>query len=171
MIGTHPLWTYKTHPVTSIENMPDKSYGFIYQVTHIPTGKKYIGKKVLFFERNKRLGKKALEALKEERRKKGLRGRTPLKQKIVKESDWKTYYGSHKEILKLLKENKYSEFKREIIEYVPSKKLLTYYECKHLFIREVLENRDIYLNDNILGKFFTKDLNEIEFEDFVINKT
>ena len=137
--------------------MPKDTYGFIYQVTHIPTGKKYIGKKVLFFERNKRLGKKALEALKEERRQKGIKGRTPLKQKIKKESDWKTYYGSQKEILELVKNGKHDEFKREILQYVPSKKLLTYYECKYLFIREVIENRDGYINDNILGKFYRKD--------------
>ena len=157
MTGIHPLWTYKTHPVVGIDNMPENSYGFIYQVTHIPTGKKYIGKKVLFFERNKRLGKRALEALKEERRQKGIKGRTPLKQKIIKESDWKTYYGSQKEILELVKDGKHEEFKREILQYVPNKKLLTYYECKYLFIREVLENRDGYINDNILGKFYRKD--------------
>ena len=157
MTGIHPLWTHKTHPVVGIENMPKDTYGFIYQVTHIPTGKKYIGKQVLFFERNKRLGKKALEALKEERRQKGIKGRTPLKQKIKKESDWKTYYGSQKEILELVKNGKHDEFKREILQYVPSKKLLTYYECKYLFIREVIENRDGYINDNILGKFYRKD--------------
>lgn len=157
MTGEHPLWTHKTYPVVSIDTMPGNSYGFIYQITHIPTGRKYIGKKVLFFERNKRLGKKALEALKLERKEKGLKGRTPLKQKIVTESDWKTYFGSQKEILTLVKEGNPEDFSREILEYVPTKKLLTYYECKYLFSREVLENRDGYINDNILGKFFTKD--------------
>ena len=157
MEGIQPLWTYKTHPVVGIEDMPEDIYGFIYQVTHISTGRKYLGKKVLFFERNKRLGKRALEALKEERKQKGLRGRTPLKQKIVTESDWKTYYGSQKEILELVKEEGTEGFKREILQYVPTKKLLTYYECKYLFIREVLENRDGYINDNILGKFYRKD--------------
>ena len=157
MTGEQPLWTYKTYPVLGIGSMPEDTYGFIYQVTHIPTGRKYIGKKVLFFERNKRLGKRALEALREERRQKGLKGRTPLKQKVITESDWKTYYGSQKEILELVKEGGQGDFKREILEYVPSKKLLTYYECKYLFIREVLENRDGYINDNILGKFYRKD--------------
>jgi len=157
MTGEHPLWTYKTHPILGIGNIPENTYGFIYQVTHMPTGRKYIGKKVLFFERNKRLGKRALEALREERRQKGLKGRTPLKQKVITESDWKTYYGSQKEILELVKDKKHEEFKREILQYAPNKKLLTYYECKYLFIREVLENRDGYINDNILGKFYRKD--------------
>jgi len=157
MTSEQPLWIYKTHPVLGIGSMPEGTYGFIYQVTHIPTGRKYIGKKVLYFERNKRLGKRALEALREERRQKGLKGKTPLKQKVVTESDWKTYFGSQKEILELVKQGNEGDFKREILQYVPSKKLLTYYECKYLFIREVLENRDGYINDNILGKFYTKD--------------
>lgn len=154
---TDPVWTYNSLPVYSIENMPENTYGFIYEVTHIPTGKKYIGKKVLYFERNKKLGKRELQALKEERKAKGIGGRTPLKKKVITESDWKTYYGSQKEILKLVKEGKDEDFKRTILQYVPSKKQLTYYECKYLFIKEVLENRDNYINDNILGKFYRKD--------------
>lgn len=139
--------------------MPVNTYGFIYEVLHIPTGKKYIGKKVLYFERNKRLGKKELEELRLERKENGIGGRTPLKKKVITESDWKTYYGSHLDIKKILKEDGPESFKRTILEYVPNKKLLTYYECKYLFIKEVLENRDNYINDNILGKFYRKDFN------------
>lgn len=154
---TQPFWIHKTLPVLSIENMPEKTYGFIYKVTHIPTGKKYIGKKVLYFERNKKLGKKELAILSEERKAQGLRGRTPLKKKVTTESDWKTYFGSQKEILTLVKNGKSEDFKREILQYVPDKKQLTYYECKYLFINGVLETRNDYINDNILGKFFRKD--------------
>ena len=78
--------------------MPEGTYGFIYRVTHIPTKKKYIGKKVLFFERNVKLGKKETEALREERKAAGIGGRVPAKKKVVKESDWKTYYGSQTEM-------------------------------------------------------------------------
>ena len=158
-MATIPGWTYKGKTVTEISDMPEDTYGFIYETTHRPTGQKYLGKKVLFFERNKRLGKRALEALREERKAKGIGGRIPLKQKVVTESDWKDYYGSHKEILKLVKENDPNSFERKILEYVPNKKLLTYYECKYLFINEVLENRNTYINDNVLGKFFRKDFN------------
>jgi len=153
------MWLYNTKLVTEISDMPVNTYGFIYEVLHIPTGKKYIGKKVLYFERNKRLGKKELEELRLERKENGIGGRTPLKKKIITESDWKTYYGSHLDIKKILKEDGPESFKRTILEYVPNKKLLTYYECKYLFIKEVLENRDNYINDNILGKFYRKDFN------------
>jgi len=154
---TQPTWTYEGKPITGIEDMPENTYGFIYQVTHLPTGKKYIGKKVLYFERNVTLGKKELQILKQERKAQGIGGRTPLKKKITKESDWKTYYGSQKEILELVKEAKQEDFKREVLQFVLNKKLLTYYECKYLFINEVLEQRNNYINDNILGKFYTKD--------------
>jgi hypothetical protein len=153
------MWLYNTNLITEISDMPVNTYGFIYEVLHIPTGKKYIGKKVLYFERNKRLGKKELEELRLERKENGIGGRTPLKKKVITESDWKTYYGSHLDIKKILKEDGPESFKRTILEYVPNKKLLTYYECKYLFIKEVLENRDNYINDNILGKFYRKDFN------------
>ena len=154
---TVPSWTYKGHIVDDISDMPEGTYGFIYETKHIPSGQKYLGKKVLFFERNKRLGKRALQALKEERAKKGIKGRVPLKQKVITESDWKDYYGSHKDILKLVKEGSVMDFDRKILCYVPNKKLLTYFECKYLFINEVLENSEEYINDNILGKFYRKD--------------
>ena len=81
----------------------------------------------------------------------------PAKKKVIKESDWKDYYGSHKDIVQLVKEGKQFEFERKILTFVPNKKLLTYYECKYLFIKEVLEERNNYINDNILGKFYKKD--------------
>ena len=156
---TLPTWTFQGRLITDISDMPEGTYGFIYETTHKPTGLKYIGKKVLYFERNKRLGKKALEELRLERKAKGIGGRVPLKQKVVTESDWKEYYGSHKDILKYVKESKdlRGDFEKKILAFVPNKKLLTYYECKYLFINEVLENRDNYINDNVLGKFYRKD--------------
>jgi hypothetical protein len=158
---TVPQWTYNGQIITEIDDMPEGTYGFIYKVIHTPSQKKYIGKKVLYFERNKRLGKRALQALREERAKKGIKGRVPLKQKVITESDWKDYYGSHLEIKRLLEKDGPMAFQKQILSYVKSKKELTYYECKELFINEVLERDNQYINDNILGKFFRKDfLNE-----------
>ena len=159
---TNPTWTFKGRIFNDISDFPEDTYGFIYEVHHKPTGQKYIGKKVLFFERNKRLGKRALEALREERKAKGIGGRVPLKQKVRTESDWKDYYGSHPTIIKYVKESTdlREDFERKILDLVPNKKLLTYYECKHLFINDVLETYShMYINDNILGKFYRKDFN------------
>jgi serine/threonine protein kinase len=159
---TQPTWTYQGRIFNNINDFPEDTYGFIYEVTHKPTGQKYIGKKVLRFERNKRLGKRALEALREERKAQGIGGRLPLKQLVVTESDWKEYYGSHPTIIKHVKESNdlRQDFERRILEFVSNKKLLTYYECKHLFINDVLETHNHqFINDNILGKFYRKDFN------------
>lgn len=157
---TERTWTYEGRIVNSIEDFPENTYGFIYEVKHEPTGLLYIGKKVLYFERKKKLGKRALEALKEERKAAGIGGRVPTSIIERKESDWKSYYGSHETIKKLLKEGATShDFERRIVHLCKSKKELTYFECKYLFIREVLEDRNNYINDNILGKFYRKDFN------------
>jgi hypothetical protein len=156
MMITPVAWRYKDQLITGISDMPEGTYGFIYRVIHVPTKKKYIGKKVLYFERNVKLGKKETEALREERKAAGIGGRVPAKKKVVKESDWKTYYGSQTEIKALVKESNPADWTREILEFVPTKKLLTYYEIKHIFINDALEDTD-FLNDNILGKFYKKD--------------
>jgi hypothetical protein len=85
------------------------------------------------------------------------RGRKVLTEVVKKESDWKTYFGSAKPILALIKDGKQEEFTRQILQLVPNKKLLTYYECKYMFTHGVLENPDKWFNDNILGKFYSKD--------------
>jgi len=144
-------WYYKGEAMTSVEDFPPSTFGFVYRVTHEPSGKIYIGKKVLQFTRKAKLTKRDL-ALYE-----GEKGRKPSFKRVVKESDWKTYYGSHKEILALIKDGKQEDFKREILTCVTTKKLLTYEETKALFLYEVLTKPNEYFNDNILGKFFRKD--------------
>ena len=146
------MWLYNEKVIEKIEDFPQDTFGFIYVVKHIPTGKAYIGKKVLYHNVKRKLTKKELA----EQTGPGRKSATKV---VVKESDWKTYYGSAKPILELIKGGKQEEFTREILKLVPNKKLLTYYECKFLFEYGVLENPDGYFNDNILGKFFTKDFN------------
>ena len=80
------------------------------------------------------------------------KGRTPTHIRVQKESDWKTYYGSHS----FIKESNKEDLERKILQLAFNKKELTYLECKWQFVLEVLETSK-YLNDNILGKFFDKD--------------
>ena len=147
------MWLYQNKEVFSLEDLPQDTYGFIYIVTHSPSGKSYIGKKSLFHNVKKKLTKKQLAE-------QTGRGRKPTTEVIQKESDWKTYYGSAKPILDLIKEGKQEEFTREILQLVPNKKLLTYYECKFLFMLGVIEHSESYFNDNILGKFYSRDFAE-----------
>ena len=138
-------WLYNKKEINEISDLPKDAFGFIYQTTHLPTNKKYIGKKSLMYNLKKKLGKK--EKLLWEGK-----GRPPVYKRVLKESDWKTYYGSHS----FIKEANKEDLKREILEIAYHKKELTYLECKYQFTLGVLESRS-YLNDNILGKFFDKD--------------
>ena len=106
-----------------------------------------IGKKNFFHTTNKKLGKKELLEIPI------TRGKRPTKKQVVKESDWKTYYGSSTEIKSLPKE----EMLRHVLKLCKTSKQLTYWETKYLFQYNVLED-DRYINDNILGKFYRKDL-------------
>jgi hypothetical protein len=154
-------WIYKTISMEDITQFPENTFGFVYMTTHKPTGKSYIGKKVLFHNQKKKLGKKELAALA------GIVGRRPSYKLVVKESDWKTYYGSQTDIKQLLLEGKKDEFERTILKVVETKKQLTYFEIKYQMLYQVLEKPDEFFNDNILGKFFTRDLADLKFEDSV----
>ena len=138
-------WLYKNKEINEISDLPKNAFGFVYQTTHLPTNKKYIGKKSLMYNLKKKLGKK--EKLLWEGK-----GRPPMYKRVLKESDWKNYYGSHS----FIKEANEEDLKREILKIAYHKKELTYLECKYQFTLGVLESRS-YLNDNILGKFFDKD--------------
>ena len=145
------MWLYKEQVIEKIEDMPQGTFGFIYMTTHNSSGISYIGKKSLYHNVKRKLTKKELADMPV------TRGRKVTTEVIQKESDWKTYYGSTKQIVELIKGGKQEDFTREIIQFVFNKKLLTYYECKYLFKYGVLEHPLEYFNDNILGKFFTKD--------------
>ena len=138
-------WYYQNKLIQEINDLPKDTFGFIYQTTHTPTGKRYIGKKSLIYNLKKKLGKKE-KALWEGK------GRPPVYKRVLKESDWKTYYGSHS----FIKDANEEDLTRKILQIAYHKKELTYLECKYQFILEVLETPK-YLNDNILGKFYDKD--------------
>jgi hypothetical protein len=135
------MWIYGNEQITDASQFPSGAFGFVYRITHLPTGKQYIGRKQI-------LSNRTLPPLKGTKR----------KRKIQKESDWKTYYGSHPQIKSLIIEGKAEEFNREILEFAFSPKHLTYLETGYLFYYRVLEFPNLFFNDNILGKFFRKDL-------------
>lgn len=124
-------------------------YGFIYLIKDTISGKMYIGKKNFKTNRNIKLGKKEIKALPV------TRGRNPSKKKVIAESDWKTYYGSA-DIIK--NDPDKSHYERYLLKLARSSKELTYFELKYLCVYEVLEKPDLFINNNILGKIFTKDL-------------
>ena len=144
-------WIYNNQEMLDISSFPENTFGFVYKITHLPTEKIYIGKKVLFHNRKVKLGKKELAQYE------GVVGRRPSYKIAIKESNWNKYYGSNKSLLELINEEPYENFSRDILLLAPTKKLLTYYETQVLFVYRVLEEPEMYFNDNIQGKFFRKD--------------
>jgi len=151
-------WLYEGEEISSLDDMPEDVFGFIYEVTHIPTGKKYLGRKQLIYTRKRKIGKRETQKLKDEKKANGEKNWwiVPKYKYVKKESDWKDYYGSAESVQDLLTEGTEKDFKREILDFAYHKKQLNYKETKLLYVREVLE-KDEYLNSNISGKFYKKD--------------
>lgn len=128
------MWTYENKEFTS-EEIGDH-IGFVYLVTDLSNGKKYIGKK-LFVSTNR------LPPLKGKTRKRVVR----------KESDWKTYYGSSEEVKALVESG--NSFKREILHLCKTKGEMSYMEAKLQFQYDVLLRDDFY-NEFIGCKIHSK---------------
>jgi len=146
-------FTYENGKVVeydSVFKFPQNCVGFVYKITNIQTGKFYIGRKSLYSNTKKRLTKaeKALQTGP---------GRKPTSKRVIAESNWINYWGSNKTILQEIKDSGTTNFKKEIIKFCYNKKQLTYWELHYQCINEVLLREDCY-NDNILAKFFRKDL-------------
>jgi hypothetical protein len=142
-------WLYKGAECFNIEELPENLHGFVYKITNLDTGKIYIGRKILHNTLTKKLTKKELAEQTGP-------GRKPTKKKVIKESNWLSYWGSNKLLLEDIKVLGKDRFEREILHLTISKKQLTYYEIHYQCTHNVL-GIDSY-NDNILGKFYRKDL-------------
>jgi hypothetical protein len=134
----------------SVDKFPENCVGFVYKITNIKTGKFYIGKKSLYSNIRKKLTKKELAELSGP-------GRKPTKKLVTSESNWLVYWGSNKGILQEIKEEGTDHFRKEILRFCFNKKQLTYWEVHYQCINEVLLTDKSY-NDNVLAKFFRKDL-------------
>jgi hypothetical protein len=134
----------------SVEKFPEKCIGFVYKITNIQTGKFYIGKKSLYSNVRKKLTQKELAEYTGP-------GRKPTKKLVTTESNWLVYWGSNKGILQEIKGVGTDSFRKEILKFCFNKKQLTYWEVHYQCINEVLLTDKSY-NDNVLAKFFRKDL-------------
>jgi hypothetical protein len=121
----------------SVDKFPENCIGFIYRITNIQTGKFYIGRKSLYSNIKKKLTKKELSELSGP-------GRKPTKKLVTKESNWKVYMGSSKELLADVKEHGEDKFTREILHICSNKGSCNYLEAREQMDRRVLETEDYY---------------------------
>ena len=126
-------WVYKNTTFTS-DDIGD-FFGFVYRITNLQSGKKYIGRKY-FYQFRKPRGKS---------------------RKVKSESDWKKYYGSSDELNTDRKTLGNECFKREIISLHTTKGWVNYEETRQLFLNNVLSENENYYNSNILGRYMRKD--------------
>lgn len=115
-------WKYKGNDFT--ETDIGDNYGFVYLITNLQTGKKYIGKKFFYSARTKIIKGK--------------------KKRYKTFSDWQTYYGSNTELQNDVRMLSESLFSREIIHLCKTKGECGYLEAKEQFDRRVLETNDYY---------------------------
>ena len=131
-------WHFEGAPFLS-ENIDD-NFGFVYLITNIQSGKRYIGRKY-FWSFRKPPGKK---------------------RRVKKESDWKKYYGSCPELKEDIELLGRQNFSRTILSLHKTAGKTNFEETKQLFINGVLtESLDTggpaYYNSNILSRYFRKD--------------
>ena len=131
-------WYFKGTPFLS-ENI-DNNFGFVYLITNLQSGKKYIGRKY-FWSFRKPPGKK---------------------RKVKQESDWQKYYGSCPELKEDIKLFGKGIFSREILSLHETKGTCNFEETKQLFLNNVLsealdDGSPAYYNSNILGRYMRKD--------------
>jgi hypothetical protein len=135
------IWVYNDEEFTD-ELIPEGAVGFVYRMTTAIDGDvvMYIGKKNFYANRKVKLGKKAAPT---DKRKKDY--------KRVSKLDYHKYYSSNEVLKKAHKDG--IPIRREMLKICYSQMELTYEEAKFLFCNEVLE-KEHYLNNNILGKFY-----------------
>lgn len=106
--------------------------GYVYLITNLTNNRKYFGKKTLTFSRSKKV-----------------KGSTRRKH-TTKESDWKTYWGSSKELVEDVKALGEDSFRREILRFCKSKSEANYFEAKYQFEHDVLLYPEQFYNGHIM---------------------
>mgnify|MGYP000906692958 CR=1 FL=1 len=106
-------WNYQNKIIQEINDLPEGAFGFIYQTTHTPTGKKYIGKKLFT--------------------KAGYRQIKGKKKKIRKASDWLNYWGSNEELQKEVIKNGEDQYTKEILYLCKTRSACNYWETWEIF--------------------------------------
>lgn len=111
------------------EILTEEHHSFVYKITNLITGKKYIGKKQIW----QTIKRPPLKGQKKKR-------------KITKESDYKDYYGSSEELKRDVITYGKENFQREILEICSCK-----WECAYLELEWQIKERVLFREDYYNG--------------------
>lgn len=128
MKNNQPPWKYKGN-LFDTEDIGDHD-GFVYLITNKINGMKYIGKKLFFFNHKKKVKAKTVDK--------------KITKRVKKESDWKDYWGSSKNLLEDIEKYGIENFEREILHLCESRGIASYLEMVEQVERRVLETDDYY---------------------------
>ena len=125
-------WVYQGHTVT--DEMFEKVIlagfmGFIYLITEVETGNLYVGRKLLYHSQKRKV-----------KTKKG----TYRNKRVVKESNWRDYFGSSPMLTERVLSGEYT-YEREVLIFCKNKADLMYHEVREQIERNVLFD-DKYMN-------------------------
>lgn len=114
-------------------------YGFLYIITHLPSGRRYLGRKYLTAAATRQVNKKKI--------------------KYRKENDWREYYSSSPEIIEQIEREGTSGFKREVILLCATRAQCNYFETMLQHLLGVLHD-PLWINSNISSKYFKKNISK-----------
>lgn len=133
-------WIYDGKPFTGTEEFLKEFRAFVYVIRNEKSGKCYYGKKRLHFTTHKKL----------RHRKNRI--------KVLKESDWRNYWGSSSELLAEIQGLGTHCFNREILRFCRRLSESSYYELKYQMENDVLLYPDRYYNAYVGGRISRKQL-------------
>ena len=129
-------WLYRGSLLND-EDIPLKAAGFVYMLTYLPTGQRYVGRKLLTKSHTRQKNKKII------------RSRV--------ESDWRDYWSSSPDIKLLIESEGTDNFVREVLMFADTKGQLNYLEERLLYSIGALES-EFWLNGNIRAKMFKRNI-------------
>ncbi len=135
-------WTYNNKSFNS--DMIEDYIGFVYEVYDKEAKMKYIGKKKFW----SKVTRPPLKGKKNKRR-------------SLKESDWKSYYGSSEIVKELVENTGEWRFRRKILRLCKTTGEMSYYEMKEQINNDVLLKPNEYYNAFVGGKIHRKHLNHL----------
>lgn len=116
------MWLYNGIEFT--EDMVGDWFGYIYEITNLIDGRKYVGKKLFT-----RAGTKQIKG---------------KKKKVRLSSGWANYWSSSKELQEDVKKLGEENFSRKILYLCKTRSECSYRETKEIFIRDALLTTEYY---------------------------